>query len=239
LLSSEQAAVYLIPNTLGECTIEYSLPPDVAGIVSSLHYFLVEDEKAGRKLIKALVPAADLRQLSIHRIPESPTSANLDELMAPLASGHSIGIISDAGCPGIADPGAEIVTRAHQQGFRVAPLVGPCSMVLALMASGLNGQAWRFVGYLPIEATERATAIRNLDERARTTGETQIIMDTPYRNEKLLQELLERCHPTTKLCIAQGLTTAGEYIRTKSVSEWRKEAPKLAKLPCLFLLGGR
>jgi len=112
-------------------------------------------------------------------------------------------------------------------------------MVLALMASGLNGQAWRFVGYLPIEATERATAIRNLDERARTTGETQIIMDTPYRNEKLLHDLLERCHPTTKLCVALGLTTAGEYIRTQSINEWRKEALKLAKLPCLFLLGGR
>jgi 16S rRNA (cytidine1402-2'-O)-methyltransferase len=205
--------------------------------VSSLQYFLVEEEKAARALIKTLCPDRQIRDLSILRIPETPTPSEVAGLMAPILEGHSIGVISEAGCPGIADPGAALVNFAHSKKIRVVPLVGPCSMVLALMASGLNGQAWRFVGYLPIEAAHRAAHIRELDERASTTGETQIIMETPYRNGKLLQELLQQCAPTTSLCVAQALTTSSEYIKTQSIRAWRGEEPKLEKLPCLFLLG--
>lgn len=231
-------ALFLIPNLLGDAPAELSLPPYTAQIVGALKHFVVEDEKAARHFIKTLCPQSQIRTLSILRIPENPPPGEVAQLMAPLAEGHSLGVISEAGCPGIADPGAALVSYAHARGIRVVPLVGPCSMVLALMASGLNGQAWRFVGYLPIDAEQRAAHIRALDERASSSGETQIIMETPYRNEKLLHELLLRCSPSTRLCIAQALTTPTEFIRTQPVSAWRTGPPQLEKLPCLFLLGG-
>jgi 16S rRNA (cytidine1402-2'-O)-methyltransferase len=229
--------LFLIPNTLGETPIDQSLPAYASHVVASLHYFLVEDEKSARKLIKQLAPQLSIRELSIQRLNEHTKPEELSQLTAPLREGHSIGIISEAGCPAIADPGANVVKVAHELGIQVVPLVGPCSMVLALMASGLNGQSWRFQGYLPIENDKRIETIRSLDERVRTLGETQIMMDTPYRNEKLLQDLLAYCKPTTRLCIAQGLTTSAESIRTKSIQEWRAHTPSIEKIPALFLIG--
>jgi 16S rRNA (cytidine1402-2'-O)-methyltransferase len=229
--------LFLVPNTLGETPIDHSLPTYASQVVGSLSYFLVEDEKSARKLIKQLAPQLAIRELSIQRLNEHTKPEELIQLTAPLREGHSMGIISEAGCPAIADPGADIVRRAHELGIPVVPLVGPCSMVLALMASGLNGQSWRFQGYLPIENNKRIETIRSLDERARTLGETQIMMDTPYRNEKLLLDLLAHCKPTTRLCIAQGLTTSVESIQTKSVQEWRDNTPSLEKIPALFLIG--
>lgn len=235
--SSAAPALFLIPNLLGAASVDHSLPLIAATTVASLKHFLVEEERSARAFIKALCPNMAIRELSIQRIPETVQRETLAELMSPLSSGHSIGVISEAGCPGIADPGASLVSFAHANNMRVVPLVGPCSMVLALMASGLNGQAWRFVGYLPIEAQQRGVAIKNLSEIALTSGETQIIMDTPYRNDKLLHDLLQVCKPAVRLCIAQGLTTPSEYIKTHPVSVWRKTPPKLSKQPCLFLLG--
>jgi len=241
-MSSQQNAtsrptIYLIPNLLGETALDTSLPIYVTKVVSSLHNFLVEDEKSARKLIKQLVPSAEIRSLNIQRLNEHTKPAELDALIAPLSSGEDIGIISEAGCPAIADPGADAVRRAHQLGAQVVPLVGPCSMTLALMASGLNGQRWRFVGYLPVEGPQRKQEISSLDRTVQNARETQIMMDTPYRTQRLFVELLETCHQDTQLCVAQGLTTTNEYIRTASIAEWRREQIELPKVPTLFLIG--
>ncbi len=236
--SPQSPSLFLIPNLLGDAPLESSLPPVTAHIVGTLQHFVVEEEKSARALIKTLCPQSQIRTLSILRIPDTPTPGEVEQLMAPIVAGHSIGVISEAGCPGIADPGAPLVNYAHAQGIRVIPLVGPCSMMLALMASGLNGQAWRFVGYLPIDAEQRAAQIRALDEQVRGTCETQIIMETPYRSDKLLHELIQRCAPTTRLCVAQALTTPAEFIKTQTIRAWRNDTRRLEKLPCLFLLGG-
>lgn len=232
-----QPAIFLIPNLLGDVPIESSLPSVCAHVVGTLTHFLVEEEKSARKLIKALLPSAQIRELSIQKIPKHPTPTQISELTAPLSEGHSIGILSEAGCPGIADPGREIVLFAHQHAIQVIPLVGPCSMVLALMASGLNGQLWRFAGYLPVETSKRAEALVTLEKRALTTGETQIVMETPYRNDSFLADILSSCSGQTLLCIAQGLTTPLELVKTKTIDQWRSHTPKLGKLPTLFLLG--
>jgi 16S rRNA (cytidine1402-2'-O)-methyltransferase len=230
-------SVYLIPNLLGETSLDTSLPAYVARVVGALQNFLVEDEKSARKLIKQLVPTAEIRSLNIQRLNEHTKPAELKALMAPLTAGEDIGIISEAGCPAIADPGADVVRRAHHLGAQVVPLVGPCSMVLALMASGLNGQRWRFVGYLPVEGPQRKHEITSLDRTVQSAHETQIMMDTPYRTQRLFVELLETCHPDTQLCVAQELTTSREYIRTASIAEWRQEQVELSKIPTLFLIG--
>jgi 16S rRNA (cytidine1402-2'-O)-methyltransferase len=243
---SPRPALFLIPNLLGDAPVESSLPASIANTISGLRHFLVEEEKSARGFIKALCPELQIRELSIRRIPEDPTPAQVRELMSPLhikkdeiaRPGLGIGVISEAGCPGIADPGAVLVSYAHSVGIPVVPLVGPCSMVLALMASGLNGQSWRFVGYLPIDGEKRTRQIAMLNERVKKYGETQIIMDTPYRNDRLLEDLLGQSLPETRLCIAQGLTTRDEFIRTKSISDWRRNLPQLhRRSPCLFLIG--
>jgi len=234
---AEPPALYLIPSLLAETPPDYSLPSAIANVVSSLQHFAVEEERSARAFIKAVCPQLQIRELSIKRIAESPSDTEVAELMSPLLQGHSVGVISEAGCPGIADPGAHLVTFAHARGIRVVPLVGPCSMVLALMGSGLNGQAWRFVGYLPVDPDQRTQQIKHLDDRTHRTGETQIFMETPYRNDKLLQDLLEHCTSNTRLCIAQGLTGPTEFIKTHSIGDWRRNRPKLEKTPCLFLLG--
>jgi 16S rRNA (cytidine1402-2'-O)-methyltransferase len=237
MTTTAEPVVYLIPNTLGDDAIERTLPSHNASIVAGLRNFLVEDEKSARKLIKLLAPSASIRDLNIARLNEHTKPAEIDALMAPLKSGHSIGIISEAGCPAIADPGAEVVRRAHQLAITVVPLVGPCSMVLALMASGLNGQMWRFAGYLPVDSAARIAAIRSLEGRVDSLGETQIVMDTPYRTEKLFNEMVGICKPTTMLCIAQGLSTQQQSIRTASITEWLNSPPLVDKIPSLFLLG--
>jgi 16S rRNA (cytidine1402-2'-O)-methyltransferase len=235
--AASPAKLFLIPNTLGDVAIDRSLPQYASQIVSSLQYFLVEEEKSARKLIKQLCPNTQVRELSIQRLNEHTKPEELESLLEPLKQGHSIGIISEAGCPAVADPGSDAVQRAHELGVQVVPLVGPCSMILALMASGLNGQSWRFAGYLPIETPERAKEIRAMEERARAAKETQIVMDTPYRNTKLLDDILQLCRPDTRLCIAVAVTTTEESIITKSVAQWRHDVPQLPKAPALFLLG--
>ena len=172
-------ALYLIPNLLGEASIDSSLPTLIAAVVARLSCFIVEDEKSARRLIKQLSPGTDLRALSMQRLNKHTKESELALLTQPLLAGIDIGIISEAGCPAIADPGAEIVRLAHTLGVRVHPLVGPCSMTLALMASGFNGQRWRFAGYLPMEAPQRKETLLGLEQDLYNNGETQIVMDTP------------------------------------------------------------
>jgi 16S rRNA (cytidine1402-2'-O)-methyltransferase len=204
---ASEPVVYLIPNTLGDDALERTLPSHDSAVVAALRHFLVEDEKSARKLIKLLVPAVQVRELHIAPLNKHTKPSEIEALIEPLRTGESIGIISDAGCPAIADPGADVVRRAHELSIKVVPLVGPCSVVLALMGSGLNGQTWRFAGYLPVDSAARIAAIRSLEGRVESLGETQIVMDTPYRTEKLFQDIVGVCKPDTRLCVAQGLAT--------------------------------
>ncbi len=236
-MTPSPGSLYLIPSLLGEAAVDTSLPALVVQTVSRLKHFLVEDEKSARHFIKKLLPDCNLRELSLERLSEHTAASELPRLLEPLMAGHNVGIISEAGCPAIADPGSNVVRRAHELGARVIPLVGPCSMILALMASGLSGQRWRFVGYLPVADEERRAELRALEDEALRSGETQIVMETPYRNQRLLQEILAACRPETMLCIASNLTAPEELIQTLTVAEWRKIAPTLPKVPSLFLLG--
>ena len=232
-----QGVLYLIPNLLGEASNDSSLPPLVARVVGRVSHFLVEEERNARAFVKGLAPHRNLRELSFERLDEHTPASEFDRLMEPLLKGNDLGIISEAGCPGIADPGAAIVKRAHARGLVVRPLVGPCSMVLALMASGFNGQQWRFVGYLPVDDGERRSSIVRLENLVASSSETQIIMETPYRNQKLLQDFLSHCQPQTRLCVASGLTTPAELVEVHSIAEWRQLNRTLIKTPALFLLG--
>lgn len=235
--SDHRGELFLIPNLLGETSIDASLPPVIATITASISHFVVEEEKSARRFIKLLCPERVIRELSLQVLNEHTKPHEVEALTAPLLQGHNVGIISEAGCPGIADPGAELVRRAHDLGVRVHPLVGPCSMTLALMASGFNGQRWRFLGYLPIEGGARRETIRAIEKDLHDHQETQIVMDTPYRNQKLFEELISTCRPDTRICIASALTTNQESITVHSVQEWRRTGFTVPKSPAIFLLG--
>ena len=212
-------------------------PADVAARACSLTYFVVENAKTARAELKRLEHPAQLRDLDIRELPEKPGSADLDALLAPLLAGQDAGLMSEAGCPAVADPGALLVRHAHEKGVKVVPLVGPSSLLLGLMASGLNGQSFAFHGYLPVAEGERDAALRTLEDESRKLGRTQIFIETPYRNERMLDALLKLLKPDTRLCIACDLNTAAELLLTRSVRDWRKTGrPALARRPALFLL---
>jgi 16S rRNA (cytidine1402-2'-O)-methyltransferase len=209
----------------------------VYSTIRALSHFIVEEEKSARQLLKRADPTRPIRELSIERLNEHTDPGDLDRLMAPLRAGHSLGVISEAGCPAIADPGAAIVSRAHHIGASVHPLVGPCSMVLALMASGFNGQRWRFSGYPPREEPARRQALQALEAELYARGETQILMEPPYRNQKLLSDLIALCRPETTLCVALGLTTPAEQLQRHTIAQWRAHPRELPRIPAIFLLG--
>ncbi len=231
--------LYLIPCTLGDSPAEQVLPQHTIHIARHLNYFVVEQAKTARQFLSALKPLQPIQSLHLASLNEHTTSNELAELLAPLLAGNDVGIISEAGCPGIADPGAELVNLAHQKGIRVIPLVGPSSILLALMASGLNGQCFAFHGYLPIEEAERKKTIITLEAESSKRNQTQLFIETPYRNEKLFNALLTHCHPQTRLCIATDVTLANEQIFTHSVAQWKTQpVPQLSKRPSMFLLLG-
>jgi 16S rRNA (cytidine1402-2'-O)-methyltransferase len=218
--------LYAIPTPLGGAPAE-ALPVPVLEKIKTLKDFAVENAKSARAFLSQL--AMPVRELSIRVIAE-------DNLLQPLREGRPMGLLSEAGCPAIADPGAALVEAAHREGFRVVPLVGPSSITLALMASGLEGQRFAFCGYLPREAPDRARRVRELEARSRKEKETEIFIETPYRSDALLGALLESCSPATRLCVAADLTLPGETIATKSVAEWRRAKAVLGRRPAVFLL---
>jgi 16S rRNA (cytidine1402-2'-O)-methyltransferase len=231
--------LYLIPCTLGDTPAEQVLPQHTINIARQLSHFVVEQPKTARQFLSALKPLQPIQSLHMASLNEHTTSNELAELLAPLLAGHDVGIISEAGCPGIADPGAELVNLAHKKGIRVIPLVGPSSILLALMASGLNGQCFAFHGYLPIEEIERKKSIAVLETESSKRNQTQMFIETPYRNEKLFNALLLNCHPQTRLCVATDITLPSEQIVTRSIAQWKTQpAPQLNKHPSLFLLLG-
>ena len=235
-----RGTLYLIPVALGEATPWSAfLPAQAQAIAAGLRRFVVETARAARAHLKQLDYPHPLRETDIRELPaDGPgAAAALDALLAPALAGEDIGLMSDAGCPAVADPGARLVARAHALGIRVAPLVGPSSILLGLMGSGLNGQSFAFHGYLPVGEGERDASLRTLEDESRKLGRTQIFIETPYRNERMLDALLKLLKPDTRLCIACDLNTAAETLLTRSVRDWRKtERPALAKRPALFLL---
>ena len=227
--------LYLIPNTLGEDNFSFVLPDEVKSVIESLDYFIVENERTARAYIKRLLPNKIQKDIHVEIIDKHTDPLDLPGFLKPIENGKNAGIISEAGVPCIADPGAEIVSIAHRKGLKVIPLVGPSSILLALMASGFNVQQFAFRGYLPFDQQIRKRVFQAMNKDIKD-GITQIFMETPYRNNKLLDELLKIMHPETKLCIACDITLENEYIRTKTIANWVGSLPDLHKRPTIFLI---
>jgi 16S rRNA (cytidine1402-2'-O)-methyltransferase len=229
--------LYLIPNTLGEgdaAALDAVLPAPVRARAASLHYYIGENAKTTRAFLKKVGTERPIQDIEIRELNVNTPAGEIDKLLAPLLAGTDAGLVSEAGCPAVADPGALLVRRAHERGVKVVPLVGPSSI---LMASGLNGQSFAFHGYLPVDAAERAKRLRDLEQQSRKGKQTQIFIETPYRNRPLLDTLLATCAPSTLVCVAVDLTLETETIASHSVADWKKKpAIDLHKRPAIFLM---
>ncbi len=228
--------LYLIPTTLGETAVEKVLPAEIMLVVRSLRYFVVENTRTARRHLKKIAPEIIIDDLDFKELNEHTQQVGLELLLEPIRKGFDMGILSEAGCPGVADPGADLVKIAHEKGIRVVPLVGPSSILLSLMASGMNGQNFAFIGYLPVKPLERSNAIRDIERNSGRDKQTQIFIEAPYRNTKLLTDLLSVCSAHTRLCIAVDLTLDSEFVVTKTIAEWKKALPDINKRPAIFLL---
>jgi 16S rRNA (cytidine1402-2'-O)-methyltransferase len=232
-----ETALYLLPVTLGDTAIDKVLPAYNAGIIREIKHFIVEDVRSARRFLKKVDREIDIDTLSFYPLNKHTSPEDISGYLNPLAEGHSMGVISEAGCPAVADPGADVVAIAQRRNLTVVPLVGPSSIILSVMASGFNGQSFAFHGYLPIEPNERSKRLKELEGRIYSEHQTQLFIETPYRNHKMLDDILKVCRPQTKLCIAANITCEGEYIKTRTVKEWKGTAlPDLSKIPCIFLL---
>ncbi|MBN2765846.1 MAG: SAM-dependent methyltransferase [Paludibacteraceae bacterium] len=228
--------LYLIPTSLGETDLDRILPAYNNEIVNRLDFFIVEDVRTARRFLKKINPATDIDSKTFYVLNQHTRPEEIAGFLKPLSEGREVGVISEAGCPAIADPGADVVAIAQERGFKVVPLVGPSSILLALMASGFNGQSFAFNGYLPVQPADRTKAIKRLENRAHNEKQSQIFIETPYRNIKMLQDIISVCQPSTRLCIAADITLETEFIRTKTVSNWKNQLPDLNKRPCIFIL---
>ena len=228
--------LYLIPSVLADDTDEAVIPAQVKACVAGLSYFIVENARTARRYIKRIVPEKVIEELQLVVIDKDSSEAEVKKALEPLKKGTSAGIISEAGCPGVADPGAELAKWAHRQSIKVVPLVGPSAILLSLMASGFNGQSFAFHGYLPIEKRDRVQALRQLEKEMLQKDQTQIFMETPYRNNQLLQDLVQQLPPGYRLCIAANITAPNELIRTDTLANWKSQLPDLHKQPAVFLL---
>ena len=227
----------MIPTTLGECDVDKITPLYVKEHIHNLKEFIVENSKTARAFLKKINIPTPQKELKIHVLNKHTPTEEIYGFLNACRNGSNIGLISDAGCPGVADPGAEITNIAHKEDIQVVPLIGPSSILLALMASGMNGQSFTFNGYLPIEKYERKKKFQNLEKISRKFNQTQIFIETPYRNDKLIDSIYQNLQGNTKLCIACDLSLNSEYIKTKTVHEWKKVSkPDLKKRPCIFLI---
>ena len=233
--------LYLIPITLsnpGETTVvpEDVLPQTIKRTIDFVDYYIVENEKTARKFIKSIHSEKKQPDLKISVLNKHTEIAEHNEFIQPLLRGENIGLMSESGCPGIADPGAVIVKLAHEKGIQVVPLVGPSSILLALMASGMNGQSFAFNGYLPIDKNDKKQALKNFERLSQDKNQSQLFIETPYINYKLMEDLLQILQPSTYLCVACDITLPTEYIKTKTVNEWKKEKADLHNRPCIFII---
>jgi len=229
--------LYLVPNTLGNPDTTQTIPKAIPGIVKSTNVFIVENLRNARRYLKNLDRSIDIDQLVFHELNEHTAEKEVPGFLDEVMDGRDAAVITEAGVPGVADPGALVVRLAHERGIRVIPLTGPSSILLALMASGLNGQSFSFLGYLPIKRPERIRRIREIEQDVKRKGDTQVFIEAPYRNDAMLSDILDTCEPSTLLCIAADITLDTEFIRTRSISAWKKQKPALHKRPVIFLLG--
>jgi 16S rRNA (cytidine1402-2'-O)-methyltransferase len=229
--------LYMVPVTLGDDNLSYVIPADVMQLVQNLEYFVVENEKSARRFLGSVKTHKPVRELNFQLLNEHSVEKDLPALIAPLLAGHNVGMLSEAGCPGIADPGALLAALAHKKNIRVTPLIGPSSILLGLMASGFNGQQFTFLGYLPSDKAARVNKLKEIEKQSQCLNETQIFIETPYRNQHMLEDILASCAANTKLCIAKNVSLETEFVVSKTIAEWKKtELPDLHKQPTVFLL---
>ena len=229
--------LYLIPTTLGEENPYNVLPADVLPIVQSINYFVVENVRTARRFLRKLDSDFDIDSRTFYELNKRTRYEEMVQFISPALEGENIGVISEAGCPGVADPGADIVKVAHRKDIVVKPLVGPSSILLSLMASGMNGQSFSFTGYLPIKHPQRGKQMKFLENLATRNGHTQIFIETPYRNNQLLEDLVKILDTRTRLCVAVDITLETEYIKTMTIGEWKNQLPDIHKRPAIFLIG--
>ena len=228
--------IYLIPSTLGESPIDKVLPSYNSKIINSIDYFIVEEPRTARRFMKEVGISKSFDELTFFTLNKHTKQEEIFDFFNPLENGKNIGIISECGCPAIADPGAIIIEIAHKKNIKVIPLVGPSSIMLSLMASGFNGQSFSFLGYLPIDKGERTRKIKEIERDVYNKKQTQIFIETPFRNLHLFNDIINTCKDSTLLCVACDITLNSEIIKTKSISEWRKSTPDINKRPTVFLL---
>lgn len=228
--------LYLIPTTLGESNLEDVLPQIVKRTIEFIDDYIVENEKTARKFIKNIFPEKVQASLRLSTLNKHTEISEHSKMIQACIEGKNIGLMSEAGCPGVADPGAVIVKLAHEKGIQVVPLVGPSSILLAIMASGMNGQSFAFNGYIPIEKSEKRTAIKNLEKLSQDKNQSQIFIETPFRNNKMLDDILQALNPSTHLCVAADITLPTEYIKTMRVSDWKKAQIDLHNRPTIFII---
>ena len=230
-------ALYLIPVPIGDTPHDRVLPAYNRELILSIRHFIVEEVRTARRFLKQVCRDIDIDALTFQPMGKHAEAAAFASYLEPLRHGESIGVISEAGCPAVADPGAALVEIAQREGLKVVPLVGPSSILLSVMASGFNGQSFAFHGYLPIDGGDRAKALKRYEARSAAEDETELFIETPFRNDKLFKEILAACSPKTRLCIAAGLTGESEFVRTLTIAQWRSmPAPPINKIPAIFLI---
>ncbi len=234
--NSQTGKLYLIPTTLGDCDNQDVLPQSINRAIDFIDYYIVENEKTARKFIKSVNPTKVQATLQLSSLNKHTGISEHNKMIQPCLEGKNIGLMSEAGCPGVADPGAVIVKLAHEKGIQVIPLVGPSSILLAIMASGMNGQSFTFNGYIPIDKSEKKSALKNLEKLSQDKNQSQIFIETPYRNNKMLEDILQALQPNTHLCVATDITLPTEYIKTMRVSEWKKAVVDLHNRPTIFII---
>jgi 16S rRNA (cytidine1402-2'-O)-methyltransferase len=230
--------LYLIPITLGESSIESVFPADVIQKTITIRHFIVENIRTTRRYLRMLDNAFPIDETQFYELNKHTTQAQIETYLKPLLNGLNVGVISEAGVPGVADPGAAVVELAHVNNIQVVPFVGPSSILMAVMASGLNGQNFAFNGYLPIKSGERTKQLKHLEKRSMQEQQSQLFIETPYRNNAMVDDLLSACLPTTKLCIACDITLDTEFIKTDTIQNWKKKKPDLNKRPSIFMIQG-
>jgi 16S rRNA (cytidine1402-2'-O)-methyltransferase len=229
--------LYLIPVPLGPTPPQDSLPQNVLATIRPLGHFVVEQAKTARAFLKAAGTEKPLQELQLEELNEHTRADALDRLLEPLRAGHDVGLLSEAGCPAVADPGANLVALAQKENIRIVPLIGPSSLLLALMASGLNGQRFAFQGYLPAKDVDRLKALRDLESESRKRVQTQIFIETPYRNRAMFDAILQACQPATRMTVATDLSLSGESVLTRTIQQWKKQTPPdIERRPTVFLL---
>jgi len=233
---SDKGCLYLIPSPLGDNDPAEVIPAPVLARLQTLHVFVVEEVRTARRYLSRAGLKGHIEGLEFHTLNEHTPASEVEAMAALFEEGQSVGLITEAGLPAVADPGSALVALCHRQGIRVVPFVGPSSLMMALMGSGLNGQSFAFLGYLPAKTDERRAAIKTIEKQSAAQHQTQIFIETPYRNDAMMEDLLRICAPGTRLCIAADITLPEETILTRTIAQWRKNPLTLGKRPCVFLI---